>query len=74
MNGVLLLVLAINLPLKLCLDSQGKFAQYKRLKSDSHVQENFCQIEIFPSQIPSFVCLVFKIENKQFLKLQNSFS
>ena len=38
-----------------------------KLKSDSHVKENFCLLKIFPSlvkKIPSFVCLVCKIENK----------
>ena len=48
-----------------------------RLKSDSHVKENFCQIKVSPAlfeRIPSFVCLVSKIENKWILKLQNLFS
>ena len=47
------------------------------LKSDSHVPENFWQVKIIPSivqKIPSFVCLVFKNENKGILKLQILFS
>ena len=38
------------------------------LKSDSHVSENFCQINFFPSLFRK------KIENKSILKLQNLFS
>ena len=48
-----------------------------KLKSDSHVKENFCLLKIFPNlvkKILSFVGLVCKIENKWILKLQNLFS
>ena len=44
-----------------------KNAFYFILKSDSHVPEHFGLIKIFPSLVKkntSFVCLVFKIENK----------
>ena len=37
----------------------------------------FAKLKFFPAlfeKIPSFVCLVFKIENKLILKLQNLFS
>ena len=37
------------------------------LKSDCHLPKNFCQIKIslvFFKEIPLFVCLVFKNENK----------
>ena len=43
-----------------------------KVKLDSHVPENFCQIKIFSTllqKIPSFVCLVFKNENEWILKL-----
>ena len=43
------------------------------LKWGSHVPENFCQIKVIPSgvhkKIASFVCLVFKNEDKWILKL-----
>ena len=46
------------------------------LKSDSHVSENFYQIEIFLGLVRknTMICLVLKIENKWILKLQILFS
>ena len=45
-----------------------------QLKSDSQVPENFCQLKLSPvvfKKIPSFLCLVFKNENKLILKFVN---
>ena len=55
-------------PIKILTDST---------KFSLHLKSDFAKLEFFAAlsqKIPSFVCFVFKIENKQNLKLQNLFS
>ena len=52
-------------------ETDGVLKTIKSLKSDSHGSENFSIVKFAPAlfeKIPSFVCLVFKKENKRVLK------